>query len=85
MHQNDWPRSLKLVAFGTSTSHWHVYGEVPPLNEVVVLSVELPPTVTFPLRALISGTVSGGSTVTVTLAQELTAGVPGLLSVTSTE
>jgi hypothetical protein len=58
---------------------------VPPLNEVVVFSVELPPLLIEAGDTLMTGAVRTGFTVTVSLAQELAAGVPGLLSVTFTE
>jgi hypothetical protein len=58
---------------------------VPPLNEVVVLSVELPPLLIEAGDALMTGAIRTGFTVTVLLAQKLTAGVPVLLSVTFTE
>jgi hypothetical protein len=85
VHENELPRGMKLLP-GASTSHWQVYGEVPPLNEVVVLSVEFSPLVIELLSTLMKGGVNAEFTATVTGVQEGAAvEVPTLLSVTFTE
>jgi hypothetical protein len=58
------PRSLKLVPVGDSSSHWHVYGEVPPLNEAMVVRVELWPVSMAPGLALMVGAARAGLTTT---------------------
>ena len=60
------PRAVKLVALGDFSSHWHVYGGLPPWNETLVVRVEFcPPSMALGLK-LIVGAVSTGLTVTST-------------------
>jgi hypothetical protein len=60
------PRSLKLVPVGDSSSHWHVYGEVPPVNDVAVNSLADWPLPIVVGETEIVGGVGTGLTVTVT-------------------
>jgi hypothetical protein len=61
---NEPPKALKPVADGDFPSHWQAYGDVPLLNETVVESAELWPTVMVPGLSLIVGGASIPLTVT---------------------
>lgn len=61
---NELPKLLKLLDPGALNNHWQVYVEVPPLNEVVVFSVVLPPLLTDVETALMTGADNAGLTVT---------------------
>jgi hypothetical protein len=75
--------AAKLVAF-LEKSHWHVYGEVPPLNGTVVLRLELWPGLIATGFALIVGGVGLALTVTITAFEYTVTGLGRVeLSVTS--
>ena len=59
-------------------SHWQAYGEVPPLNDVVVESNEVWPGLMVEGFTLTTGDVRGGLTITVTGAEVTEAGEPEL-------